>query len=660
VPDGRFGPARKGLSARGALSLLLVLAAGNAPALDWFGDIAAHRLVVKLSPGGENSTPIPAPEFEHTSYLVLEGGVPYLSPTRELPEDRSTLQSGTLDIVLLPAGRPPSGSAADQEQWFSGAGAQRYLEFRFSHSGWAADTYETTVRIPFTVDPADSVAMLRIADRATVEVRWRDPKGGKGAKVSVVTYWSGLGAPTELPCEVLESTLGFRSRPVGMGWPRLKGNDTATGTPTPLLPGEPAAGALHRIQVEFKELPRPLASVSEAQPTRSTAVLNEAAQRFVASHSRRELITALYPFFDDEEASGDAALLVSALPMVEGERTAREQMTRQIQDSGYESPARKGAWDTSLAVAFKARARAMDLRPRSVKRSEAGSQEVAATLEDWITTVLEDCERVPRQETDFGFRYMVLQVRSLEDLLASGAPPVVGARLAAFVDAHSDAASLAALSSRVGLGGGEIGVARIAVILGLAVEQEYWPLLLGRRWPPGVPAADGTAFERRFEKECSRLILEAIAEEAAEPGGGGPTSAARRRERNPLQVAAEGPPPAWKPLRQSPFRYKAEGLTTELKRISGPDPVYTDAARQAGVSGSVVLDVVITAEGKVAEVRVIKGLPLGLSEAAVAAVEQWRYEPARIRITGDAVPVVFFLTVPFDLGEGGASRGSQP
>jgi TonB family protein len=61
------------------------------------------------------------------------------------------------------------------------------------------------------------------------------------------------------------------------------------------------------------------------------------------------------------------------------------------------------------------------------------------------------------------------------------------------------------------------------------------------------------------------------------------------------------------------------------------EPKYPDAARSAGVEGTVVLDVLVDETGHVVDIQVLRGLPLGVSEAAVQAVSRWRYRPARGR-----------------------------
>lgn len=55
-------------------------------------------------------------------------------------------------------------------------------------------------------------------------------------------------------------------------------------------------------------------------------------------------------------------------------------------------------------------------------------------------------------------------------------------------------------------------------------------------------------------------------------------------------------------------------------------PEYPEAAREAGVQGTVVLDTVVSVEGAVTQVKFVSG-PEALSQAAMDAVRWWRYEP---------------------------------
>jgi protein TonB len=75
-------------------------------------------------------------------------------------------------------------------------------------------------------------------------------------------------------------------------------------------------------------------------------------------------------------------------------------------------------------------------------------------------------------------------------------------------------------------------------------------------------------------------------------------------------------------------------------------PPYPTEARASGKTGTVVLKVVILADGSVAEVEVMRGEEPFVS-AAVAAVKTWRYEPARHQ--GQPITVYRIVRIPFKL-----------
>jgi TonB family protein len=81
--------------------------------------------------------------------------------------------------------------------------------------------------------------------------------------------------------------------------------------------------------------------------------------------------------------------------------------------------------------------------------------------------------------------------------------------------------------------------------------------------------------------------------------------------------------------------------------LQSPAPQYTETARRARVQGVVILEATVSREGKVVSTRVLKGLPMGLDEAAREAVAQWRFEPATK--DGEPVAVIMTLTVNFRL-----------
>ena len=82
-------------------------------------------------------------------------------------------------------------------------------------------------------------------------------------------------------------------------------------------------------------------------------------------------------------------------------------------------------------------------------------------------------------------------------------------------------------------------------------------------------------------------------------------------------------------------------------KIFAPEPRYTEEARRARIQGMVILRAVIDEHGDVADVKVLKDLPLGLVESAIETVKQWKYEPATL--DGEPVPVYFIISVGFHL-----------
>jgi TonB family protein len=93
--------------------------------------------------------------------------------------------------------------------------------------------------------------------------------------------------------------------------------------------------------------------------------------------------------------------------------------------------------------------------------------------------------------------------------------------------------------------------------------------------------------------------------------------------------------------------YKKHGPVSEPKRISGPPPEYTEEARTEGIRGTVVVKVLIDAQGRVASVEPVMELSHGLTEKAIEAIEQWIFEPAKL--DGEPVPVEYIVSTTFDL-----------
>jgi TonB family protein len=104
----------------------------------------------------------------------------------------------------------------------------------------------------------------------------------------------------------------------------------------------------------------------------------------------------------------------------------------------------------------------------------------------------------------------------------------------------------------------------------------------------------------------------------------------------------DGPPPM-EPT--GPIR--VGGDVKAPKKIVFPSPQYTEIARKARITGVVIVEAIIDKQGSVTNVKVLKGLPMGLDQAAAEAVKRWKFEPATLN--GKPVAVIYNLTVNFQL-----------
>jgi protein TonB len=92
------------------------------------------------------------------------------------------------------------------------------------------------------------------------------------------------------------------------------------------------------------------------------------------------------------------------------------------------------------------------------------------------------------------------------------------------------------------------------------------------------------------------------------------------------------------------------GQIKEPTKLKAVPPVYPESAVRARVEGVVILECLISPQGRVTEVKVLRGVPL-LESAAVDAVKQWVYTPTLM--DGVPVPVLMTVTVRFDLRSAG-------
>jgi protein TonB len=86
---------------------------------------------------------------------------------------------------------------------------------------------------------------------------------------------------------------------------------------------------------------------------------------------------------------------------------------------------------------------------------------------------------------------------------------------------------------------------------------------------------------------------------------------------------------------------------TPPRAIFSPEPEFSEEARKAKYQGVCTLGVVVDAQGRPTNIRVLSSLGMGLDEKAIAAVKTWRFEPAMK--DGHAVRFEIAVEVDFHL-----------
>ncbi|HEX5736126.1 MAG TPA: energy transducer TonB [Blastocatellia bacterium] len=78
--------------------------------------------------------------------------------------------------------------------------------------------------------------------------------------------------------------------------------------------------------------------------------------------------------------------------------------------------------------------------------------------------------------------------------------------------------------------------------------------------------------------------------------------------------------------------------------LNRPRPNYTEEARKIKVQGVVHARVLVGTDGRVQEVRIVRGLPAGLNEEAIRAAVQMRFKPA----IKNGQPVAYWVTLQIE------------
>jgi serine/threonine-protein kinase len=105
-------------------------------------------------------------------------------------------------------------------------------------------------------------------------------------------------------------------------------------------------------------------------------------------------------------------------------------------------------------------------------------------------------------------------------------------------------------------------------------------------------------------------------------------------------------PPRSRPESAAPEMQEISSAASEGMVLSGPKPVYPPVARNNGIAGTVVLNIIISKTGSVTSIEPAAGNPM-LQQAATDAVRNWRYRP--YIIDGQPVPVKTQVQITFNL-----------
>src|SRR6266446_1705247 len=144
------------------------------------------------------------------------------------------------------------------------------------------------------------------------------------------------------------------------------------------------------------------------------------------------------------------------------------------------------------------------------------------------------------------------------------------------------------------------------------------------------------------------LIVPEVSRPSANRSAANSASLAAPVVRDELQVSPEAPMAniltshaAPKPLPASP---PVGGQVQPARLLKSVQPVYPAFARSSHTSGEVTVDALIDANGNVTDLKAVSGPPI-LRPAAMDAIRQWKYDPARL--DGRPVAIHLSLTVRF-------------
>ena len=157
--------------------------------------------------------------------------------------------------------------------------------------------------------------------------------------------------------------------------------------------------------------------------------------------------------------------------------------------------------------------------------------------------------------------------------------------------------------------------------------------------------------DQQIQPSASLSPESAISQPSVAPESGPAPALAPTKEARAQPTLSALPSPA---VRSSPAPlvgtndpskiYSGNDVSTKARILSKPQPEYTEEARKNQTVGTVVLRAVFTSSGQVTNIRAVSGLPFGLTERAVAAARQIKFDPA----TKDGLPVSMYIQLEYN------------
>jgi TonB family protein len=186
------------------------------------------------------------------------------------------------------------------------------------------------------------------------------------------------------------------------------------------------------------------------------------------------------------------------------------------------------------------------------------------------------------------------------------------------------------------------------VVLGLVITREGVPTDI-KVIKSGGDALDTATIDAisQFRWEPARLDGKPVDFRSTFTTRWGVDKAESAQESQPASTIPEpDEPPAPTVTGSKVFKMGHKGIAPP-KIVSQVPPEYPDTLKAKGIQGRVVLALIITDEGTPSNLKVLKSDNEGLNQAALDAVNRWRWEPPLL--DGKAVSVEWIVTLNFRL-----------